>query len=790
MRREFAPSAPPPAYRVSPATPTLRREVLAGQGLQTIEADFAGFALALDDVAVPGLDGMPPPTYPLDLAPLAERQPIAVRRLLQSWDYVPAVNFSTAPNTQAFFRGAPPSWSLVGNGVNFERDIEKQLLDDIVEYITSSSQPVKTWTVLGSAGYGTTTLLMAVTAWLAKGRAAPIFYLKPGGRILSGDIQFAARRLAQCLFVVDNASDHLSEVQDAQKNLRAAKLPALFLLGERLNEWRSRRSSLGSEWLLEPLSDEEIYKLIDALELNGELGVMRDLPLELRFAAIKVKNAQELLVTLREVTEGKAFDAIIEDEYFGIEDVLAKRLYLTVACFARARALMRVALASSINDIEPADLYTRVLPHLEGVLRFEDLPGGDEALTTRHHSIGALIWERAGDRVERQVLASDCINKLNLAFSADNKAFEAMTRNDSLVDDFDSLDARTGFFEAALRKAPDSPYIRQHYARMLRRSNKVDIALREIDEAIEMSPGNRTFHHTRGVILRDLAMSAVTPELGRRWLAQAESAFLTCLRLAPRDEYAYASLAETYVAWAERLEGQLDSLPYISKAEETVQDALTKVRDTESVHVVAARIEVFVGDRPGQIAALRKAIAQNPGAITARYLLGSALVRQGEPAEALAELSAGLLLRPDHPRLARAYALAVEALGDDLAGAIAVLSQAAFNGSRDHRFVALHGGMLELIGEVQRSANVFQEARQRDWSVTAMHTIGYEPRSSEWMGRVASMKGGFAFLRVPGHSDVFCSARSFPHGLTLGNEVRFNAVFTVRGATAARVRLT
>jgi len=224
-------------------------------------------------------------------------------------------------------------------------------------------------------------------------------------------------------------------------------------------EWRSRRSSLGSEWLLEPLSDEEIYKLIDALELNGELGVMRDLPLELRFAAIKVKNAQELLVTLREVTEGKAFDAIIEDEYFGIEDVLARRLYLTVACFARARALMRVALASSINDIEPADLYTRVLPHLEGVLRFEDLPGGDEALTTRHHSIGALIWERAGDRVERQVLASDCINKLNLAFSADNKAFEAMTRNDSLVDDFDSLDARTGFFEAALRKAPDSPYI-------------------------------------------------------------------------------------------------------------------------------------------------------------------------------------------------------------------------------------------------------------------------------------------------------------------------------------------
>lgn len=789
MRREFAPSSPPPAYRVSPTTPALRREVLAGQGLQTIEADITEFAHALDGVAVLGLEDSHAPAYPSDLAPLAENQPIAVRRLVSSWEYVPAVDFSVTPNTHAFLRGAPPSWSLVGSGINFERDTEKDVLDDIVDCITSSAQPVRTWVVLGSAGYGTTTLLMAITAWLAKGRAAPIFYLKPGGAVLSGDVEFAARRLGQCLFVVDNASDHLSEIQVAQKNLRAANLPGLFLLGERLNEWRSRRASLGSEWLIEPLSDEEIYRLIDALELNGELGVMRDLSPDLRFAAVKVKNSQELLVTLREVTEGKAFDAIIEDEYYGIDDPLARRLYLTVSCFARARALMRVELASSINDIGSVDLYAQVLPHLEGVLRFEDLPGGGEALTTRHHSIGALIWERAGDRVERQVLARDCINKLNLAFGADNKAFEAMTRNDSLVDDFDSLDARTGFFEAALRKAPDNAYIRQHYARMLRRSNKLDIALREIDEAIEMASGNRTFHHTRGVILRDLAMSAATPDLGRKWLAQAESAFLTCLRLAPRDEYAYASLAELYVGWAEKLEGQLDCLPYISKAEETVQDALTRVRETESIHVVAARIEAFVGDRPGQVAALRKAIAQNPRAVTARYLLGSALTRQGELQEALAELEAGLLLQPDHPRLARAYALAVEALADDLHKGIAVLAQAAYNGSRDHRFVALHGGMLEMIGEVQKSADVFREAKRRDWSVAAKHTIGYEPLAPPWSGRVASIKGGFAFLRVPGHSDVFCSARTFPAGLSTESEVSFNVVFTVRGPTAAQVRL-
>ncbi len=789
MRLEFAPSEPPPAYRIAPSTPTLKREVLESQGLHTVDADIQEFVDALASLQQPTVGPPGPDSYPEDLRAVAQRQPVAMARLTQSWDFVNGVDFSSLPNTSNFFRGVPPNWGLIGEGINFERDIEEPLVQELLDYLTAPTSEPKTHTVLGAAGYGISTLLMAVSAWLARAKAAPILYLRPGSTIRPGDIEFAARRLGVCCFVVDNASDHADELLTAHKTLRAQGLPSLFLLGDRLNEWRARRVRLGTEWALEALSDPEIERLLAALDQNDELGVLKDLSDDMQFAAVKVKNQQELLVTLREVTEGRAFEAIIESEYYGIDDERARRLYLTVACFSRARAPMRTDLASKVLGTNIAELYTEVVPQLEGVLRFQSLPRGDETLMTRHHVIGDMVWQRCGDRVQRQRLATACISELNLTFGVDAKAFESLTRSEQLIDDFESLEAKTSFFEAALQKSPDNAFIRQQYARMLRRAGQLDAAVRQIDEALRMSPGSRPLMHTRGVLLRDLALAAQNEELGRRWLSQSEEAFRSCLAGSPRDEYAYQSLAELYIMWAEKIEGQLASLDYVSKAEEVVQEALTRVRDAEGMYVVSARIEDFVGNRPAQMEALGKAIAANPEALVARYLLGIALLRSDRLDEAGEVLEAGLRLKPDHPRLARAYALVLERSGDESGRALAVLHQAALEGSRDHRFVALHGGMLEMQGKLKESADVFRAAKSRSWTIAAKHVVGYEPTVGRWRGRVARHLGGYAFLAVPGQSDVMCPARNFPPGLVEGSEVTFKIVFDVRGPRAQDVAL-
>ena len=114
------------------------------------------------------------------------------------------------------------------------------------------------------------------------------------------------------------------------------------MIGERLNEWRSTHAKLSAtEFLLESLSDLEINKLLDCLTTNNALNKLKDLSRDLQFASIKQNYLKELLVAMREATEGKGFDAIIEDEYRGIPNVIGQRLYLLVCCFYQHGAYAR-----------------------------------------------------------------------------------------------------------------------------------------------------------------------------------------------------------------------------------------------------------------------------------------------------------------------------------------------------------------------------------------------------------------------------------------------------------------
>ncbi len=789
LRQEFQPAVLPPAYRLAPTTPALQRELLASQGVQTLDGDIAELAEAV--ALVPRL---PPATGSASpgLRPLEEANGVATRRLSSAWELVNDSDLAAGPNVKEFFRGSPANWALVGQGINFERDIEQGLVEDLLDYVTGQPDAPAAHKVLGTAGAGTSTLLRAIAAWMARERACSVFYLRPGATVRPGDLEFVSRRLGACVWIVDDAADHVEEIVTALAALRQNALPAALLIGERINEWRERRGRVsGKEHLLQSLSDVEIERLLVALESNHELGALADLSHDARFASIKVRNSKELLVSLREVTEGVNFDAIIESEYYGIIDERARRAYLAVSCFSRAKALMRPDLLAGLLQLNVADLYGQVLPSLEGVLRVVDLARDHEALEARHHSIGDIVWSRCGDSVERSAIALKAMRALNLSYGVDAKAFEAMTRNESLIDDMESLDAKTAFFETALRKDPDSPYVRQHYARMLRRADRPEMALAQIEAGLGLNAGLRVLVHTKGVILRDIALAASSIDLGRRYLAQSEAAFEQALAMHERDEYSYTSLAELYLGWAKRLEGELDSVLYLTKAEETVQRGLAAARDREGLYVVAAKIEAFSGDTPAQIDNLRRALAENPAALVARYLLGTALRGIGDLEASESVLREGLLVAPDHVRLATSLALTLLARERPLREAVAVLKEAAHDGRRDHRFVALYGGLLELHGQLAESARVFTEARKRAWSSYELHRAVYQPQGvGHRRASVVRNLGAYAFLRAPGHNDIFCSARKFPReGLEVGRSVNVLVGYDVRGPHAVEVQL-
>jgi tetratricopeptide (TPR) repeat protein len=784
IRAEFYPSQPPVSYRVSPTTDTLDEEILRSKGIETISASFEEFqrtaAVALAGSRVsPDVLKRLESTIPQDLLPSFDKHPAAVARLMSSWEYVNQAAFNATPNITEFLRGNRANWALIGKHLQIERDIEPDLYDALLDYATGAPRTPGLFAVLGPAGYGTTTVLMNVAANLVSERAGAVFLHRPGTPMLEGDVEFAASIFDDAcpVFVIDNAADHILALYNSNHRLRALRRPAAFLIGERLNEWRYSHSKLTAiEFLLDPLSDLEINKLLDCLTVNHALNKLQDLSRDLQFASIKQSYQKELLVAMREATEGKGFDAILEDEYRGIPSDIAKRFYLYVCCMYQHGAYARDGLISELLGVPLPELYQLTSAETEGVVFFEenDASYGHYAARARHRTIAAVVWERVAEPSEKEDIVLSALAGLNLNYRTDVRAFENFIRSDRLVDSVRSLDGRI----------------------MLSRSGQPNLALGQIDQALSISEDIRVLHHTKGLILAQLALESQGPDVARKRLAQSEAEFRRCMAMYTKDQYAYQSLAQLYVDWAKRTSDQAEATDYLSRAEGVISEGLRTVSIRDGLWIVSSGIQELLGKQPEYIQELEKAVRSTNTGIVARYLLGRAYRKAGAPAKALAILMPIIETNTDEFRAFVEYARSMHDLGEPYAKTIAVLRMSTLYGYSDPRFVATLSGMLFMNEEFSAAKQICSESFKREFPAEEATRIQFRPRDPsnrskhlELVGRVAALKVGYAFFDAPGYESFFCHASRFG-GLLMrpGMKVIFEPGFSARGAVVGKVR--
>lgn len=804
IESEFYPSKMPPSYRVAPNTDSLDAEILKAKGLETINTTLDEFCR----VAAATLKDLEDSSnrlrtlganIPSQLFEIYEKTPAALLRLLVSWTYVNQAPFDEGPNTNAFLKGDRANWALIAQRQHFERDIEEELYEELLDYATSGSTNPRTVVVLGSAGYGITTQILSIAVRLVKEDAGPVFVHKPGTPVNEGDIEFAASIFPnqRPVFVVDNAGDFASRIGASIAALRERKIPAFFLLGERKNEWRQSQGRFHPrEVEIEPLSDPEITRLLDCLAKHNALGELEKLDRELQIATVNTKHGKELLVAMREVTEDKRFDAILEDEFRGIKDDLARRTYLIVCGFYQHGAYLRDTLLADLLHCSLTDLHLHTSPSTEGVVIFDciDESTGRYAARARHRTIATVVWERCGDLSEKEKIIQDSITSLNLNYGIDVEAFEQLIRSDRIIDTIKTLDGKIRFFETACQKDPQSPYVRQHYARMLSREGKLDLALLQIEEAIKINPNVRVLYHTKGVVLHQLAMATPSLDLARRRLAQSEECFRRCLTIYERDEYAYYGLAQLYLDWARRVDNE-ESAEYISKSEGVISEGLRKVRIRDRLWIASAEVESLLGNKPAHLQALEKAVAETPGSIIARYLLGRRYRKSAQSQKAIQVLQPVIKAHPEEFRSSIEYALASLELGEPYSRSIAVLNLSTLYGLSDPRFIATLGGMYFMNGEFTEANKIFAETLKRELSRAESYIIHFNPRDPNDKSRplrvdgvIADVRPGYAFIESK-YPRVFCPGSKFG-GLKMarGLKVTFEICFCAKGPIADKLR--
>lgn len=805
IEEEFYPTSMPTAFRVAPGTDPIDVEILKDKNIECLDLKYHEFvelaetSIVLDNGDISKISKLRT-HIPNDLIDAFDKNPVPTSRLLNSWHYVNQAAFNVQQNLDLFLKGDRPTWALIGQKLYFERDIEEELYDELLDYATSTKKSIKTSILLSPAGYGVSTLLMILAVKLIKDRAGKVFMLKPGAMPMEGDLLYAKSifKDENVYFFIDNAADHKGRLRDIIQKFKELKLDIMFFLGERINEWRQNYESIkANEFLLNPLSDLEIKKLIEYLGKSCALNKLEYLTYEMQFNAIKKNFNQELLVAMKEATDGMSFDAILEDEFIGIQGEIPRKAYLIVSCFYQYNIYIRNDLLASILGLSITDLYDQIKDQTEGVILFDEInsANGTYAARARHRKIAEIVWERCGYMYEKDLLFKKIIENLNLNYKIDASAFECLYRSDKLVDSFSSIDKKINFFEKACKKDPLSPYVRQHYARMLYREDKFELALSQIENALNNDKSARVLYHTKGLILSKMAFENESMDMARRRLIQSETSYKHALSMNPKDPYCYQGLSQLYLGWAKKSNEKDEFIEYLSKAEQIISDGLKKVSDRDKLWIESANIQEVLGNHPGYIEYLERAIIESPSSIYPRYILGRTYRLDKNYEKAISVLEPIILNHQDEFRSFVEYAISLHKTGKSYDECISILRLSTLYGFSDPRFVSVLGGLYFLNKNYSEAKEVFEKCNIYNFSVIEKNKIQFQPINIKINSRynvngvVVSVKAGYSYVNSEDFPEPLICPGSKYRGLIMnkGMNVSYDLSFRAAGPIAENI---
>ncbi len=298
-----------------------------------------------------------------------------------------------------FLLGSEPTWDDIGADLDADRDATPGLHDAVREYLAAPSGDAII--LVGTAGSGKTTILKRLSVRLVN-EGIPVYYCDgdeiPGRDAVKAFVELSERR---CVFVFDNMHRYSGAAADWAETTRGVRFPPLFLGATRPNQYQRRAPDFqrlqGCRTVdLPHLSDTEIPRIIEKLGQHNLLGNLRGMTSTQRIEAFQRIAWKQLLIAMREATQGKGFDEIIRDEYdsLGNEDV--QRIFLIVAVPSALQYSIRRTELVSASRVEPARLLRILNDELRGLVVPVD--PDDERLRVRHPLIADLIVREVAPR--------------------------------------------------------------------------------------------------------------------------------------------------------------------------------------------------------------------------------------------------------------------------------------------------------------------------------------------------------------------------------------------------------
>lgn len=263
----------------------------------------------------------------------------SLNEFAKSFNRIPEAKI-TSTTRSSFLLGASPRWQDIFKELDIPRTINKSLFDIIGEIYEDNNLKSKTSviSIIGYAGSGKSTIIKRLGYQLSQqGRTAFLSYSDFMPRI-DHIIKVLTTIEERVIIFFDNSKNILSQLPNLIKELNTQlKNPPIIVLGLRtnfldnLNYFLDDDTSNNHQFNIPNLDDNEIKLLINKLDENNLLGILKGKNSYDREREFKYKANRQILIAMKEATSGRSFGEIIESEFNSIEPYEAKIICVCIA---------------------------------------------------------------------------------------------------------------------------------------------------------------------------------------------------------------------------------------------------------------------------------------------------------------------------------------------------------------------------------------------------------------------------------------------------------------------------
>lgn len=807
----------PMHYVVTPKPSERDQKLWTGKRITTIDGTFDAFMESLQARIPSGLRGVKTSSqsHPIVAKFITHAAPSEELLTFLGNDvtYVHAGMSSDVPNASSFFKGASYGWSSIIANFDAKRSLTDTVLTEVV-LADESDRPRNAdfCLIRGYGGSGKTVVLKRIAYETAVTFEKPVLFVRSDARFLIEPIAELCNCIGERLFLfVDGVVRRANDFDIFLRAARQRNLTLTIIATERTNEWNVDGETLSHlldhEHSLRALSIKEIDALIGKLEQFNNLGVLATKTHKERQEAFLSHADRQLLVALYEITSGVSFTDMVFDEYRGINNDTARRIYLIVCSLNRLNVPVRAGLVRRLTGISFNDFKERFFGPLESVVLTEEYkPALDMAYRARHPWVAEIVFERALPKeIDRFELYISTLREIDTGYMPDRTAFRELTRARNVRDLFSDPLMAEEIYSVAKETSQEDGYLYQQHAiyEMRRPNGNLSRAHQLISHARDSLPNDRSITHTMSELELARASVARTDVERNLHLDQAQK-FASRLTGANADSsHGYGTLVKLELG---RLQETLDSptstdqdVTAATKAvEQVLSDGLQRFRSDEHLLSAEAEFSTLLHDKERAIKALSTAIQKNAASPTIAKSLSRLYVLKGNLEGAKKTLQDALKVLPNDKLLNGALARLLDRYFPDAGPEAEICWRRSYTkGDTNYTSQFWSARRLYLNNKVEDANEIFLQLKlarvPRRIKISVSGRIRANGSPKEFEGVIARLESDYAWVTPYGQQRSIFLHRSTVDADTWnnfrrGDTLKFHVGFNYMGPVAIIIR--